>query len=550
MIRPGRSPLAAAVLLPVAFAALSAAGPHAEEMSMTKSKQTAGRAGGAAAAPAGRSKTAAPATCLLPSRRSPLVAMRVQLRAGSVDDPPGKEGLSVLTALTIGQGGTTGLTYRQVTEALFPMAASIAPQADREVTTFIGEVHRDHLAAFYALLRDLILHPRFDEADFTRNRDLLLSSIETTLRGSDDENLGKAGLQWLMYRGHPYGRQCDAGTVAGLKAITLEDVKRFHAAHYTRAALLIGLAGGYPASFVEAVKKDFALLGEGAAPAGSAAPTGSAAPAQNAAPLPAPKPLEGTEVLIIEKPALATAISIGYPIDVTRADADFYALMVARSYLGEHRTFTGRLMNIMRELRGLNYGDYAYIENFVQDGGSTYAVPNIPRRQQHFEIWLRPVRPENAPFALRQAIRELDRLVRTGLTLQEFENTRTYLLNYSRLWAQSQSRRLGTLMDARFYGFDDYLERVQRELKGLTVERVNAAVRAHLRSDRLALAMVTGRAAELKETLLSGRPTPIVYQTPTTDDALLREDEAIASFPLRLDPARVRVVPAGEMFER
>jgi zinc protease len=171
-----------------------------------------------------------------------------------------------------------------VTERLDLMAASIAPQADREVTTFVGEVHRDHLPALYALLRDLILRPRFDEADFTRSRDLLLSSIETTLRGSDDENLGKAGLQWLMYLGHPYGRQCDAGTVEGLKAITLADVKRFHAEHYTRAGVLIGLAGGYPAPFVESIRKDFAVLPEGATPANGASA------AEGVAPLPAPRP--------------------------------------------------------------------------------------------------------------------------------------------------------------------------------------------------------------------------------------------------------------------
>jgi len=489
------------------------------------------------------------ATCLLPGSGSPLVSLRIQFRAGSVDDPIGKEGLGVLTALTIGQGGTTGLTYRQVTEALFPMAASIEPHADREVTTFVGEVHRDHLATFYELLRDLILQPRFDEADLARSRDLLVSGIETTLRGSDDEGLGKAGLQGLMYREHPYGRQCDAGTVQGLKAIALEDVKRFHAERYTRASLLIGLAGGYPASFVETVTKDFAVLPEGANPAGGAAASaGTPPPAPG--PLPAPRRIEATEILLIEKPALATAISIGYPIDVTRADRDFYALMVARSYLGEHRTFTGRLMNVMRELRGLNYGDYAYIENFIQDGGSMYALPNIPRRQQHFEIWIRPVRPENAPFALRQATRELHRLVENGLAPEDFENTRTYLLNYSRLWAQSQSRRLGILMDARFYGFDDYLERVQEELRRLTVGEVNAAVRRHLRADRLAVAVVTARPAELREALLSGRPTPIVYQTPTTDESLLREDEEIASFPLPVEPGRVRIVPAREMFER
>ena len=74
--------------------------------------------------------------------------------------------------------------------------------------------------------------------------------------------------------------------------------------------------------------------------------------------------------MIIQKDNRATAVSFGYPIDVTRADKDYYALLVANSYLGEHRTFNGVLMNHLRGDRGLNYGDYSYIENFIQDGGS------------------------------------------------------------------------------------------------------------------------------------------------------------------------------------
>ena len=86
----------------------------------------------------------------------------------------------------------------------------------------------------------------------------------------------------------------------------------------------------------------------------------------------------GLEVTIVEKPAEATAISIGFPIDVTRRDDDFYALAVANSYLGEHRTFNGKLMQDLRGKRGLNYGDYSYIEDFIQDGTSTFPIPNNP----------------------------------------------------------------------------------------------------------------------------------------------------------------------------
>ncbi|HEU4403391.1 MAG TPA: insulinase family protein, partial [Candidatus Polarisedimenticolia bacterium] len=179
---------------------------------------------------AGRSEVS---LSLLPIPASPLLTFRIEFRVGSIDDPRGKEGLNALTALTIGQGGTKDLTYREVTDRLYPMAASIHAQPDREVTTFVGEVHRDHLRGFYQILTDLILKPRFDPADFGRVRDNLVAQLETNLRGSDDEGLGKETLNWMMYEGLPAGHP-NIGTVQGLKGITLEEVKAFYGAHYTR----------------------------------------------------------------------------------------------------------------------------------------------------------------------------------------------------------------------------------------------------------------------------------------------------------------------------
>ncbi|MFQ5877293.1 MAG: M16 family metallopeptidase [Acidobacteriota bacterium] len=474
------------------------------------------------------------AMSLLPSSTSPLVTLRIQFRVGAIDDPAGKEGLNALTALMIGRGGTRDLTYREVVERLYPMAASIKAQPDREVTTFIGEVHRDHLKDFYRILADLLLEPRFDEADFERNRDLLLAGIEVNLRGNDDETLGKEALNLMLYDGHPYGRP-DIGTVQGLKAIDLEDVRAHYRKHYTRDAVVLGVAGGYPEGLLDSLQEDFSSLPPKAPPRPD---------------LPRPKPVEGMEVLIVEKPAQATAISIGHPIAVTRADDDFYPLMVANSYLGEHRTFNGRLMNVMRGERGLNYGDYSYIESFIQDGRSTFPLANIPRRQQYFSIWIRPVAHANALFALRQAVRELKRLVEEGMSGKDFEQTRNFLLNYSSLWAQTLSRRLGYQMDSQFYGSRSFIAEVRERLPRLTVGEVNAAVRRHLHPDNLKVAIVTRDAEGLRKKLLSGEPTPIVYQTPTTRADLLKEDEEIQSFPLPVTEGRVRIVSAQDLFER
>ncbi len=473
-------------------------------------------------------------TILLPAPSSPLTAFRIQCRCGSINDPAGKEGLNALTAMTIGQGGTRELTFRELTDRLYPMAATIQVQFDREVTTFTGEVHRDHLKAYYELLTGVLLRPRFDESDFRRSRDVLVAGIETGLRGNDDESLGKAALGQLMYEGHPY-RQPDAGTVQGLKSITLDDVRAHYRKCYTQGNVTLGVAGGYPEGLIESLKKDFAALPPGG-------------PLRAA--LPKPRPLLGMEVLFVEKAAPAAAISIGFPIGVTRADRDFYALMIANSYLGEHRTFNGRLMNKMRGERGLNYGDYSYIENFIQDGGSAFPLPNVARRQQFFSIWIRPVAHANSLFALRQAVRELKLLVDAGMSSSDFEATRKYVLNYSRLWTQDLSRRLGYRMDSEFYGIDSFIDRIQQELTRLKVEDVNAAVKRHLQERNLAVAIVTPDAAAMKEALLSGKPTPITYQTPTTSEALLEEDKQIEAFPLPVNRERVSIVKAQDLFER
>jgi zinc protease len=264
--------------------------------------------------------------------------------------------------------------------------------------------------------------------------------------------------------------------------------------------------------------------------------------------LPKVTPPKGLDVRIIAKPADATAISIGFPINVNRHDDDFYALAVANSYLGEHRTFNGKLMQDLRGKRGLNYGDYSYIEDFIQEGGSTFPVPNNPRRQQYFSIWIRPVPHDKAAFALRAALWERDRLLRDGMSAEDFETTRSYLLNYSKLWVQTLPRRLGYAMDGAFYGRDDIVTELARRLPKLTVEEVNAAVRRHLASTGLAVAIVTRDAEGLKETLLSGKATPITYDTEGTPEDVLAEDKVIAAFPL--DDVKVNIVPVSEMFEK
>lgn len=480
--------------------------------------------------------TAAPKTqkmqTVLQPNRSPLVTFRILFLTGSADDPKGKEGLASLTASMLAGGGTKKMTYEQVVEALFPMAASFSSQTDKEMTVFSGTCHVETLYAYYALVRQMLLDPGFRQEDFDRLRTDAINYLKVSLRGGNDEELGKEALYVDIYRDHPYGHP-NAGLVSSLERLTLDDVREFYARHYTEANLWIGLAGGYPDGFPARVEKDFAALPD----------TGPAEPK-----LPEPKMDKGLKVTIITRETRSTAISMGFPIPVTRADKDFPALAVAASWLGQHRSSNSHLYQVLREERGLNYGDYAYVEYFPRGMFQFEPDPNLGRRQQIFQIWIRPVEPQNALFALRGAKYELDELVRDGLTKQEFEETREFLVKNASILTGTQNARLGYALDSRYYGTPEYVPYLRAALEHLTLEQVNAAIRKYLGSPDMRIVMVTKDGEALRKKLLAGEPSPIEYNSPKSKE-ILDEDKVIEKYPIPLEPGDVTVVSAEQVFQ-
>jgi zinc protease len=270
----------------------------------------------------------------------------------------------------------------------------------------------------------------------------------------------------MLYPDHPYGHFV-GGSVAGLKAATPDRRSGpMPPGSSVKARLTIGVAGGLSRRTCPNALKTAALE---SLPAG-----------EPVAPLPAVGGLDGVRMLLVEKKAPAVAFSLGAPVAFDRAHPDFAALMVGVSAFGEHRQFHGRLMQRLREERGLNYGDYAYPEFFRQDGWSTFARVNIPRRQQQFSIWLRPVQATDALFALRLALHEYDKLLREGLTADEVQRAARFLEGYTRLFEKDADRRLGLAIDDAFNDTPERLEKLRAALPGLTAETVNAALRKHL----------------------------------------------------------------------
>jgi zinc protease len=472
-----------------------------------------------------------PATVLQPGT-SPLVTFRILFTTGSAYDPPGKEGLAALTASMLAQGGTRSMSYDQIVQALYPMASSVNVQVDKEMTVFTGTTHIENLERYYALLKDMLLDPGFRSEDFTRLRADAINFLRVSLREANDEELGKEHLYNIIYAGHPYGHH-NTGRISALEKLTIEDAREFYRNHYTAANLVIGLAGGYPAGFAERVESDLAKLPEGQA---------------DNRRFEKPQLAAGTHIDIVTRDTRSTAISLGFPIDVNRSSKDWPALALVASYFGQHRSSNSYLYQKLREARGLNYGDYAYIEYFPRGMFLMTPDPNLARQQQIFQMWIRPVEAENGLFALRAALYEYDRLVRNGISQEAFETTREFLTKFANVLTQTQSARLGYALDSRYYNIPEYTAYLKSQLAMLTLADVNAAIRRHLRSDQMRIVLVTKDGQSIRDAIVKNAPSPIRYNSPKPKE-IINEDKIIESYRINVKPEDMSIVPVAEVFQ-
>ena len=462
----------------------------------------------------------------------PQLDVKLLFTVGSAHDPAGREGLAALAASMIAEAGSRALRIDEIKKALFPLAGSFDAQVDKEMTTFTGSIHRDNWARFLDIALPMLLEPGLREDDFRRVKDAQLNALKEDLRNSNEEELGKERLQANIFAGTPYGHPV-LGTVAGIEAVTLDDVKAFIKDRYTRANLTLGLAGDAPAEMRARLNASLAALPEGPA---AAAPQGVVG-----------RSPKGIEIEIVEKDTRATAISFGHPIAVTRSHPDFAALWLARAWLGEHRSSVSHLYERIREVRGMNYGDYAYIEAFPRGMFQFFPDPNLGRRAQIFEVWIRPVVPENAHMALRIAVHELRKLIDDGLTAEQFEATRNYLMKNVFLMTATQDEQLGYALDSQWYGQGEFTATMREKLSKLTVADVNRAIKKHLSGRDLSVVMIAKDAKDLRDRLTSDAPSTIKYDASKPKE-LLDEDQVIGV--LKLQPTSVTITPVDQVFAK
>jgi len=455
-----------------------------------------------------------------------IINVKVWFKVGSQNDPEGKEGICYLTSKTMANGNTLNFKYSEILKKLYPYAAGYDVNVSTEMTVFNFSVHKDNFNKVINLFTDAIVNPAFDEKDIERIKSNMLTYLESTLLYNNDEELGKAVLYNEIFKNTPYAH-ITQGFPKSINNITKQDIVNFYKQYFNKNNYQVFISGDFDEKMYN---KIYDLLKK--------LPDGN----KSQYPQIVYEPIVGNNALIIEKDANATAISVGVNIPIVRGMRDWYALAIANSYFGEHRNSISHLYQVIREARGLNYGDYSYIEHFPNGGSLNMPPQNVCKRYQLFEIWIRPVPNNTHLFVIKALKYELDKLYKNGLTVEQFEKQKKFLKNYINFYAQTNYERLGYKIDDIFYGIKEgHLNLYQKMLDEITYDEVQNAIKKYLNPENLLFVIITKDGETLKKELLSNQFAKITYTSPKPD-YILREDEVIGNYNLNFKNIEIRQI--------
>jgi zinc protease len=385
----------------------------------------------------------------------PLMALRFSFKGGSAQDPAGKEGVAhFLTGMMDeGAGDMNAETFQGRVEEL-AMRMSFEDGKDSLYGSF--ETLSENRAETQKLLKLVLNKPRFDADAHERVRAQLLSGLASAARNPDSV----ANERWLAnaFPGHPYGRP-SSGTIASIKTIVPTDLETYRRNVFAKDSLRIVVVGDITAAETMAFIDDVfgALPSKGTLIA--------------VAPI-VPKPAEKLQVIEMPVPQSVARFGLGA---MGRKDKDFMAGFVLNHIIGGGG-FSARLMEEVREKRGLAYSVYSYLQPYDQASlfGGGVATKN-----------------EQMGQSLDIIRAELKRMADEGPTEKEIEGAKSNLTGSFALRFDTNSKIASQLL--YFLGEDlgiDYVDRRNREVDAVTQADLKRVAKQMLVTDNLFVTVV------------------------------------------------------------
>ena len=410
---------------------------------------------------------------VVPTSRLPLVDFRLVTRAGSVNDPAGKEGVAHLTADLLTQGAGKR-SAKQLADDIEFVGGSLDASCGAEQMVVSCEVLKKDLALGLELFRDVIVSPAFSKEDFDRKKEEALGQIASDK--SEPEVIAENAMTRWFWGDSPLGHPA-IGWEPSLKALSRDDVVRCHQSLLTPERSVLVIVGDVDAAaLVSSLKTAFASW-KPAGPAPTTDPYGPAAA------------IQGRSVRVINKPeATQTQIRMMCP-SVPRNHPDWYALQVANTICGAG--FTSRLVNSIRVEQGLTYSISSQFQQ--RRAAGAFRISTFTRNDQ-----LRK--------CVDATLAEVKKLVDEGPTDAELDKARNYLKGQYPLGLQAPDELAGEIANVEFFGLpQDFIATYPGKIGEVTMADVKRVLKSYFCTEDLKILVVSN--GDLAKQALAGLGT-------------------------------------------
>ena len=402
---------------------------------------------------------------LVQDKSVPVISMNFAFKTGGTAyDPVAKEGLARMIAAMLDEGAGD-LKSQAFQTQLQGTAARLGFSASTDKFRGSFSTLKANQDEAFRLLGLALNKPRFDGKPIERIKGQIIASIQRSAQ--DPDMIGTRAWYKAVFPNHPYGRPGD-GTVESIKALVAKDLREFMRRHVVRDSLIVAVAGDI--SSAELARRLDQIFGTLPA-AGNAKKIAEIAPAAVG------------KVIVIDRKIPQSTVMFGHS-GVKRNDPDWYIASVMNRILGGGG-FSSRLMEEIREKRGLAYGVYSYLNPY-----------------DHAALYMGGVATANSRVAesLKVIRSEWKKMAEKGVTAKELAAAKTYINGSFPLRLDSTRRIASLLLAVQVNNLgEDYLDKRPSLINAVTQADIKRVAKKLLRPEALTVVIV-GQPKGIKST--------------------------------------------------
>ncbi len=402
---------------------------------------------------------------LVQDKSVPVISMNFAFKTGGTAyDPKGKTGLARMVAAMLDEGAGK-LKSQEFQTKLQDTAARLRFSASTDKFRGSFRTLKANQDEAFELLGLALSKPRFDEKPLARIRGQIVASIQRSAQ--DPDSIGMRAWYKAAFPNHPYGQPGD-GTIKSVKTLVAKDLRDFMRRHVVRNSLLVAVAGDIsPEELGHRLDQVF-----GALPSSGRAEK-----------VPEIAPAAVGKTIVIDRKIPQSTVMFGHS-GIKRDHPDWYIASVINRILGGGG-FSSRLMEEVREKRGLAYGVYSYLNPY-----------------DHAALYMGGVATANSRVAesLKVIRNEWKKMAEKGVTAKELAAAKTYI-NGSFPLRQDSTRRIASLLLAVQVNNlgKDYLDKRASLINAVTLADIKRVARKLLRPEALTV-VVVGQPKGIKPT--------------------------------------------------